>query len=77
MPYTTIYTRKAKPRGHFETTTRGCAYTTKSLTPFHAHIRATYPDAQTWLDPKRVITNLTPGMNLGMLPIIAGGTRIA
>lgn len=77
MPYTTIYTRTVKRRATKRTETIGCAYTTKSLTPMHEHIRNTHTDAQTWLNPKRVITDFVTGYNLGMLPILTGGTRIA
>ena len=78
--YQTIYTYTRTPRkGIFKGTkvTKGHVYTTKSLTPFHKTIRDNYPDAQTWKDAERVITNFVPGMNLRMLPIVRGGERIA
>lgn len=74
--YTTIYTRRIKRRKTGITETVGLSYSTKSLTPMHAQIHANYPDAQTWLDPERIITDFVPGMNLRMLPIVVGGTRV-
>ncbi len=75
--YVTIYTRTIKRRATGRTETVGLTYSTKSLTPMHAAIRSRYPDAQTWRDPRRVITDFVPGMNLGMLPLVSGGTRVA
>lgn len=75
----TIYTvtRKAR-KGIFKGTqvTTGHCYQTKSLTPFHAELRRAYPGGETWKDA-RVITDFVPGMNLGMLPLVRGGERIA
>jgi hypothetical protein len=76
MSYVTIYTRKIKRRKTGIVETVGLTYTTKSLTPMHAYIRATYPDAQTWQNPERVTTDFVPGMNLGTLPLVRGGTRV-
>ena len=75
--YTTIYTRQIKRRGTTQAVTIGCAYTTKSLSTLHENIRLNYPDAQTWKGLKRCITDLIPGMNLGTLPLVSGGERIA
>jgi len=55
----------------------GYAYTTQALTPHHARLRARYADAQTWQDCRHVITELAPGYNLGALPVVRGGTRLA
>lgn len=77
MTFTTIYVKTVKRRKTGYVETIGCAYTTKSETTMHAHIRKTYPDAQTWRDVRDVITNLTPGINLGCMPLLRGGTRIA
>jgi hypothetical protein len=74
--YVTIYTVTRKSRKHGELVTEGCAYKTKSLTPVHQRIRERYPDSQTWENPRSVITEFVPGMNLGMRPIVRGGTRI-
>lgn len=75
--YVTIYTKTVKRRATGQTETVGCQYQTKSLTDMHRHIRKTYPEAQTWEGPKSVITDLFPGVNLGSLPIVRGGTRVA
>lgn len=75
--YVTIYTKIVKRRATGQTETVGCQYQTKSLTDMHRHIRKSYQGAQTWQDPKSVITDLFPGVNLGSLPIVSGGTRIA
>lgn len=77
MSYTTIYMRTVKRRSTGRTETFGCAYTTKALTAMHASIRSRHPEAVTYKDPKRVITDFVPGMNLGMLPIVSGGERVA
>jgi len=69
--FTTIYTIKRKGR------TEGHAYQTKKHTPFHVHIRETYPDAETWQGLTSVITQFIPGMALPCLPIVSGGERIA
>lgn len=74
--YTTIYTRRIKRRKTGITETVGLTYSTKSLTPIHARIHADHPDAQTWLDPERIITDFVPGMNLRTLPLVVGGTRV-
>ena len=71
--YVTVYVKKVKRRGKSWTDTLGCAYSTKALTDMHAHIRKAYPGAKTYRDPKRVITNLLPGVNLGTMPIVTGG----
>ena len=75
--YVTIYVRKVKRRKTGSVEIRGEAYQTKSLTGHHEFIRGKFPDSQTWKDPKRVITDFTPGWNLGMLPLVSGGERIA
>jgi len=74
--YVTVYSHKVKRRRTGRIETVGVAYQTKSLTPMHAYLRDCFPDAQTWKDPKRVITDFIPGMPLGMRPIVAGGERI-
>lgn len=77
MSYITVYTRKIKRRTTGKIETIGCAYETKSLTEMHEHIRNKNSDAQTWQDAKRVITDFVQGMNLGTMPIVCGGKRIA
>jgi len=78
LGYFTVYTRRLRrgTRGAL-VETHGCVYHTKSLTTLHANIRAKYPDAQTWKDPERVITDFVPGTNLGMLPLVRGGERVS
>lgn len=39
--------------------------------------RKSYPGAQTYKDPKSVTTDFVPGWNLGTLPLVSGGERIA
>lgn len=63
---TTIYTRRRREAP----TVIGCVYRTVNPSPMHAHIRALYPDAQTWQGPAVVITDLIPGVNLCCMPII-------
>ena len=75
--YCTIYTRTIKRRKTKKTETVGCVYRTKSLTSMHAHIRKEHADAQTWENPREVITDFIAGLNLGVLPIICGGVRVA
>lgn len=75
--YITVYTHTVKRRATGRKQTIGCAYRTKSLTDMHAHIRSTHSDAETYKDPVEVITDFIPGLNLGCLPIVRGGTRIA
>lgn len=75
--YVTIYTRTIKRRNTGRPETLGMVYETKSLTGMHASIRERFPNAQTWKDPKRVITDFIFGMNLGTLPIVIGGERVA
>jgi dGTP triphosphohydrolase len=77
MPFVTIYTKQLRKRGSKVVQTVGCYYKTQSLTSLHESIRKQYPDAQTWQDPARVITDFVRGFNLGTLPIVTGGTRIA
>lgn len=77
MAYVTIYTYTVKRRKTKRVETVGTFYKTKSLTDMHALIRKDHPDAQTWKDPKYVITDFVVGLNLGMLPIVNGGERIA
>lgn len=74
--YVTVYVRTVVRRKTKRRETRGCTYTTKSLTPMHEHIRKSHPGAQTWKDPKSVTTDFVPGWNLGILPIVCGGERI-
>ena len=75
--FTTIYvsTRKRRATGLVES--RGCQYTTKSLTGMHAQIRAQHPEAQTWFGVHHCITDFVTGVNTGTLPIVSGGVRIA
>lgn len=73
--YVTTYSRRVKRRKTGLVETVGSYYHTKSLTPMHAHIRATYPGAETWKDPKRIITDFVPGWPLDHV-IVSGGTRI-
>ena len=75
--FTTIYLKTWTKRGEKRPRTEGRQYTTKSLSPMHAHIRARHPEAQTWEGCKRVITDFIVGINLGVLPIVCGGKRIA
>lgn len=77
MGYVTIYLRTVKRRKSGRVQRMGCYYRTKSLTAMHAHIRETYPGAQTFKDPERVITDFVPGLNLTTLPIVCGGELIA
>lgn len=77
MTYVTVFTRQVRRRATKRLETIGVAYQTKSLTDYHKFLRDTFPDAQTWKDPKRVVTDFVPGMNLGTLPIVRGGERIA
>jgi hypothetical protein len=71
--YTTIFTL-TRPSDKQVT---GYAYSTKSLSPYHERLRARYSDAQTWQDCTDVITEVFPGVNIGTLPVVRGGTRIA
>lgn len=73
--YVTTYSHKVKRRKTGLVEEVHTYYHTKSLTPMHAHIRATYPGAETWQDPKRIVTDLIPGWPLDK-PIISGGIRI-
>lgn len=76
MSYVTVYEYRVKRRRTGRVETRGVAYTTKSLTPHHAFLRATFPGAQTWENPSEVLTDLLPGMNLMSRPIVLGGKLI-
>ncbi len=75
--YVTCYTRRVRRRRTGLVTTIGCIYRTKNLTGMHALIRSKYADAVTIKDPKRVITDLIPGMNLLCFPLVTGGIFIA
>ncbi|WWO60467.1 hypothetical protein [Stenotrophomonas phage SOVA965] len=77
MTYITVYTKSVKRRKSGKTEVVGCAYETKSLTSMHKAIRDKYSNAQTWKDARRVITEFVEGMNLGTMPIVRGGERIA
>lgn len=73
--FVTTYSHKVKRRKTGLVEEVSTYYHTKSLTPMHAHIRATYPGAETWQDPKRIITHFCVGIPLDK-PIVSGGTRI-
>jgi len=78
--YVTVWSQSIKKRKGVHTgkvITEGHTYTTKTLTSMHKHIRDNHSDAITYQDPKRVITNFIPGMNIGMRPLVAGGVIIA
>lgn len=68
--YVTVYTTKKKGK------TTGCAYQTKTLSAMHFHLHRAYPDAQTWENPTRVITDFIPGVNLAVRPIVEGGKLV-
>lgn len=73
--YVTTYTRTIKRRKTKRVETVHTYYSTKSLTPMHAHIRATYSGSKTYEGVKRVITHFCIGMPLDK-PLICGGTLI-
>lgn len=77
MSYITVYTKSVKRRNSGKVEVLGCVYETKSLTDMHKFIRGKYHGAQTWANAKQVITDLIPGINLGIMPIIQGGERVA
>jgi hypothetical protein len=74
--YVTTYTRNIKRRKTGKVETVHTYYSTKSLTPMHAHIRATYAGSKTYADVKRVITHFCIGMPLDK-PLVCGGTLVA
>lgn len=74
--FVTIYSRTIKRRKTGRIETVGSVYETKSLTPMHAYIRQQYPGAETWENPRRVVTHFTVGMPLER-PIVSGGTKVA
>jgi hypothetical protein len=75
--FATVYVRTIKRRKTGRVETLGCVYRTKTLTDMHASIRSRYPGAQTFENPVSIITDFIAGWNLGCLPIVSGGTRIA
>jgi hypothetical protein len=75
--YVTVFSHTVRRRKTGRVETVGVAYRTKRLTPHHAYLRSAFPDAQTWQDPDSVITDFVPGMNLGMRPLVRGGTQVA
>lgn len=77
--FVTVYTKTVKRRKGPDagrTVTIGCAYQTKSLTAMHENIRKQCPDAVTYEDPKKVYTDFVPGLNLGGLPVVIGGSVV-
>jgi len=74
--FVTTYTRKIKRRKTGIVETVNTYYSTKSLTPMHAHIRATYVGSKTYSDVKRVITHFCIGMPLDK-PLVCGGTLVS
>lgn len=73
--YVTVFTRTIKRRKTGIVEKIAQAYETKSLTPMHAHLRATNSTAKTYADPKAVFTNFIPGIPLE-IPVVRGGTLV-
>lgn len=74
--FVTTYTYKVKRRKTGVVETVNTFYSTKSLTPMHAHIRATYPGSQTHANVERVITHFCIGMPLDK-PLVCGGELVS